>query len=59
MLALRNKVKEEEHFEIYGGLRRNWNENAFARPNGLGEDAETLISYRGPGPSRKKKEVHQ
>ena len=28
----------------------------FARPIGLRENAETAISCRGPGPSRKKKE---
>ena len=30
----------------------------FARPNGLRENAETAISCRGPGPTRKK-EVYQ
>ena len=39
--------------------RRNRNENVFARPNGLRENAETAISCRGPGPARKKKEVYQ
>ena len=40
--------------------RRNRNENVFARPNGLRENADTAISVRGPGPARKKKEVpHQ
>ena len=57
-LALRNKVKEEEHLEIYGGLRYR-NENVFARPNGLRENADSAISCRGPGPARKKKEVYQ
>ena len=53
-LALRNKVKEEEHFRyIRGFKRRNRNENVFARPNGLRENAETAISCRGPGPARK------
>ena len=55
-LALRSKVKEEEHFKIYGGLRE---ENVLARPNGLRENAETAISCRGPGPARTKKEVCQ
>ena len=36
-----------------------WNENVFARPNGLREKAETAISCRGLGPIRKKKEVYQ
>ena len=56
MLALRNKVKEEERLEIYGGLRRrNGNENVSARPNGLRENAETATSCGGPGPARKKR----
>ena len=59
-LALRNKVKEEEYLEFYGGFkRRNRDENVFARSNGLRENAETAISCRGPGPARKKKEVCQ
>ena len=39
--------------------RKNRNENFFARPIGLRENAETAISCRGPGPARKKKEVYQ
>ena len=58
-LALRNKVKEEEHLEINGRLREDWNENVFARPNGLREKAESAISCRGPGPTRNKKEIYQ
>ena len=55
-LALRNKVKEEEHLkDLRGGKRRNRNENVFARPNGLRENAETAISCRGPGPARRKR----
>ena len=62
-------MKEEEHLEIYARLkvkeeedlrevkRRNRNENVFARPIGLRENAETPISCMGPGPGRKKKEV--
>ena len=38
---------------------RYWNENVFARPNGLREKAETAISCRGPGPTRKKKEIYK
>ena len=38
-----------------GVKRRNRNENVFARPNGLRENAETAISWRGPGPARKKR----
>ena len=39
--------------------RRCRNENVFARPNGLRENAETVISCREPGPARTKKEVYQ
>ena len=35
---------------------RDRSENVFARANELRENAETV---RGPGPSRKKKEVYQ
>ena len=38
--------------------RRNRNENVSARPNGLRDNAETVISCREPGPARKKKEVY-
>ena len=40
-LALRNKVKEEEHLrDIRGRVkRRNWNEHVSARANGLLENA--------------------
>ena len=59
-LALRNKAKEEE---TPGGIQgvdsRSRNENVFARPNGLPENAETALSCRGPRPARKKKEVYQ
>ena len=59
-LALRNKVKEEKHL---GDIRRvdgrYWKENVFARPDGLREKAETTISCRGPGPTRKKKDTYQ
>ena len=61
-LALRNMVKEEKHLKIYGGVEgRYWNENnaVTARPNGLREKAETAISRREPGPTRKKKEIYQ
>ena len=54
MLALRNKVKEEEHLrDLRAVKRRNRNENVFARPSGLRENAETAISCRGRGPARK------
>ena len=48
-------MKEEEHLDIRGVKRRNTNENVSARPNGLRENAETVISCRGPGPARKKR----
>ena len=39
-LALRNKVKDEEHSEIYGGWREDIGmKTYFARPNGLRENA--------------------
>ena len=43
MLALRNKVKEEHLKRFTGVKRRDRNENVFARPNGLRENAETAI----------------
>ena len=39
--------------DIRAVMRRDRNENVFARPNGLRENAETAISCRGPGPARK------
>ena len=56
--ALKNEVEEEEHLQTYGGLRKDRNENIFARPNGLCENAETAISCRGPGPAGKNTEVY-
>ena len=53
-LALRNKVKEEVHLliEIQRGVKtRCRNENVFARPNGLLDNAET-------GPARKYIYIH-
>ena len=49
-VALRNKVKRDSR----GVKRRDGNENVFARPNELRENAESVISCRGPGPARKK-----
>ena len=53
--------KQGERGGRLGGLRgvkrRNRNENVFARPSGL--NTETVIACRGPGPTRKKKEVCQ
>ena len=45
--------------DLRGVKRRNRNENVFARPIGLRENAETAISCRGPGPARLKKEICQ
>ena len=56
-LALRNKVRGGTRRELRRSKRRNRNENGFARPIGLRENAETPISCMGPGPGRKKKEV--
>ena len=59
-LALRNKVKEEKHLrDIRGVEGRYWNEKVSARLNGLREKAETAISCKGPGPTRKRKETYQ
>ena len=57
-LALLNRAKEEEHLDIYGGLRDR-NENVLARPKELRENAETAISCRGPRLAMKIKEVYQ
>ena len=46
---------EEERVRYLRGVeRRNRNENAFARPNRLRENAETAIACRGPGPAMKR-----
>ena len=46
-LALRNKEESEKHsVNIWGNKRKDRNENVFARPNGLRENAETAISCR-------------
>ena len=44
--------------DVRGVEGRYWNESVFARPNGLRKKAETAISCRGPGPTRKK-EMYQ
>ena len=44
-LTLRNKVKSEKLLRYIQGIeRRDRNDNVFARPNGLRENAETVIS---------------
>ena len=59
-LALRSKANEDKHSrDIPGFEGRYWNTNVFARHNGLREKVETAISCRGPGPTRKKKEIYQ
>ena len=67
-LAPRNKVKEEEHLrDLLEVKRRHRNENVFARPNGLRENAETAISCRRSGPAergilvfeRRRKKMHR
>ena len=58
-LALRNKVKEEEHLEIYGGLREEMEMKSYLHGPIDYANAETAISCRGPGPARKKNEVCQ
>ena len=56
-------TKQGERGEVLRDIRgvegRYWNENVSARPNGLREKTETAISCRGPGPTRKKKEIYQ
>ena len=58
------KASAKKQGEIGGARRdvrgvelRDRNENVFARPNGLRENAETALSCGGSGPARKKKEV--
>ena len=51
-LALRNKVKEEEHLETYGGLREEIAMKTYVHGR---EYAETAVSWRRPGPARRKK----
>ena len=47
-LALRDEVKEEKHSRDKRGVeRRDRNEHVFARPNGLRESAESVISWAG------------
>ena len=49
-------MNEKEHVkDLRGVKRRSRDENVFARPNGLRENAETAMSCRGPGPARKKR----
>ena len=59
-LALRKKQGEGGGTltDLRAVKSRNRNQNAFARPNGLRENAETAISCRGPGAARTKKEVY-
>ena len=55
MLALRNKVKEEELLEIYGGSREETGMKMYL--HGPTDSAKTLklrFSCRGSGPARKK-----
>ena len=44
--------------DVRGVEGRYWNEHVFALPSGLREKAETAISCRGPGPTRKKKYIY-
>ena len=41
--ALRSKVEEEKHLEIYGGLREDIGKNVSARSNGLREIAKLRV----------------
>ena len=53
------KEEKEALRDVRGVGGRYWNESVSARPNGLRENAETAISCRGPGPTRKKKGIYQ
>ena len=58
--SLGQKVDEEEHLKIYGGLREGIGmKNIPTRPNRLCEKLEIAISDRRPRPTRKKEEVYQ
>ena len=51
-------MEEEEHLrDLPGVKRRNGNENAFARPNGLHQNVETVISFRKPGPDKEERGI--
>ena len=51
--------REEAVRDVRGVEGRYWNEKLSAWSNGLHEKAETAISCRGPGPTRKVKEIYQ
>ena len=52
--GVRKYGESREAFRGRWGVEgRYWNEIVSARPNGLREKAETAISCRGPGPTRK------
>ena len=53
-------MKEEKHLDIYGGLREDIGMKTYLHdPMDYAKKAETAISCRGPGPTRKKKEIYQ
>ena len=55
-LALRNKVKEEEHLKVYGGLREEIGmKTCLHGPMDYAKMLQIAISSRGPGHARKKK----
>ena len=54
-LALRNKVKEEKHLEIYGGLREDIVIKTYLRrPMDYAKKLKLRFRVREPGPTRKK-----
>ena len=59
MKALRQKVDEEEHLELYGGLREGIGMKTYLHGPIDCEKLETVISERRPRPTRKKEEVYQ
>ena len=46
---------ENRSRDMRGSKGRGRDDSAFARPNGLRDNAETALSCRRPGPARKKK----
>ena len=57
--ALRRKVDNEKHLEIYEGLIEGIGMSLYLHgPIGLREKIEAAISGKGPGPARKMKEIY-
>ena len=54
-LARRNKVKEDEHLEVYRGSREEIGKKMYLHDPMDNANAETAMTGSGPGPSTKKK----